>query len=356
MANREGKCPKCGGALCIPEELETFSCMYCGAVLSQEELVIPHEGKEKSQAGELEEVLHKLWENGDSKAEELIGRMLELDEYNLKANQVYAQIHFSEILFRHKNAMEHFKRSEYPDYFDAYKIKCRPAVEAVDRYALEAEDHGEEFMRLLASNLMKDIHTEVESDQSLRSKNARALKCDQYKMILAVYTIPMILELRLGVSERLTDIMVEEWMRQYPKSILRKGTYSDMVTGFRKGKMCFITTAVCESFGKPDDCQELQSLRKFRDTYMMKSEDGRALVEEYYEVAPAIVTCMDMEEDRAGIYRSVWSTYLEPCLQDIAAGREEACEERYVEMVRSLEARYLDSRVREDHRGTDMGS
>ena len=183
--------------------------MYCGAVLSQEELVVPHEGEEKNQAAALEEVLQKLWENGDSKAEELTGRILELDEYNMKANQVYARMHFPDILFRFKNAMEHFKRSEYPDYFDAYKIKCRPAVEAVDRYALESEDHGEEFMRLLASDLMKAIDKEVESDQSLRSKNARALKCDQYKMILAVYTIPMILELKLGVSERLTDVMVE---------------------------------------------------------------------------------------------------------------------------------------------------
>ena len=36
MANKNGRCPKCGGELSIPEELARFSCMYCGAVLTQE--------------------------------------------------------------------------------------------------------------------------------------------------------------------------------------------------------------------------------------------------------------------------------------------------------------------------------
>ena len=35
---RSGKCPQCGHALKVPAELTKFSCMYCGARLTKEQL------------------------------------------------------------------------------------------------------------------------------------------------------------------------------------------------------------------------------------------------------------------------------------------------------------------------------
>ena len=338
MANRNGKCPKCGGELSIPEELEKFSCMYCGAVLAQEELVVLREKKEENP---LDDVLEKLYENGDPKAEDLIEQMLELDQYSPKANEIYARLHFNEILFEHLDSMSHFSRSEYPAYFDRYKNQCRPVLETVDRYAMAAEDRGDGLMHELAAALMKAIDDMVAADASLRTKSARSIKQDHYKTILAVYTVPMVQELKLSIGGRLADILVEEWIASHPKSKLVKGNYEEMVTGFRKGKLCFITTAVCGSFGKPDNCYELTSFRKFRDTYMLKTKEGEALVEEYYDVAPAIVTCIDMEADSASVYKSIWNRWLSPCLSDMEAGRAELCEARYKEMVLDLRKRYL---------------
>lgn len=154
MANRNGKCPKCGGELSIPEELAKFSCMYCGAVLTQEELVIIREKKEKDP---LEDVLQNLYENGDEKAEDLIDEMLELDPYSPKANEIYARLHFHEILLDHTDAMEHFSRSGYVTYFENYKRQCYPVLETVDRYGMVAEDRGDTLMRELAVSLMKAI-------------------------------------------------------------------------------------------------------------------------------------------------------------------------------------------------------
>ncbi len=338
MANRNGKCPKCGGELSIPEELEKFSCMYCGAVLTQEELVVVREKKEKNP---LEDVLQKLYENGDEKAEDLIDQMLELDQYNAKANEIYARLHFNEILFEHLHIMEHFSRSEYASSFDNYKRQCRPVLETVDRYGMLAEDKGDALMHELAAGLAKAVDEAVAADASLRTKNARALKLDQYKMILAVYAVPMVQEQKLSLSGRLADILVEEWVAAHPKSKIVKGNYEDMVTGFKKGKMCFITTAVCGSFGKPDDCYELTSFRNFRDGCMLRTPEGRALVEEYYDVAPAIVACIDLGEDRAAVYEGIWKEWLSPCLSDIEAGRTAQCGRRYREMVESLKRRYL---------------
>ncbi len=338
MANKNGKCPKCGGELSIPEELAKFSCMYCGAVLTQEELVIV---REKTEKNPLEDVLQKLYESGDEKAEDLIDQMLELDSYNAKANEIYARLHFNDIIFEHLGVMEHFSRSEYAACFGSYKRQCHPVLETVDRYAMTSKDRGEELMHELSAALVKAIDEAVAADPSLRSRNARAMKLDQYKMILAVYAVPMVQEQKLSVGGRLADILVEEWVSAHPKSRIAKGNYEDMVVGFKKGKMCFITTAVCESFKKPDDCYELTSFRSFRDTHMLRTKAGRALVEEYYEIAPAIVTCINLGEDRAEVYEDIWREWLSPCLADIEAGRMEDCSRRYRDMVESLKGRYL---------------
>lgn len=51
---------------------------------------------------------------------------------------------------------------------------------------------------------------------------------------------------------------------------------------------CFITTAVCKTFDKPDNCPELTAFRTFRDTYMKEDEALNNEVNNYYEIAPKI--------------------------------------------------------------------
>ncbi len=340
MANREGKCPKCGGALSIPEELEKFSCMYCGAVLTQEELVPVRTEQAKNP---LEDLLVKLYESGDAKTEALIGQMLDLDEYNPKANEIFARLHFNELFLNHTDAMKYFRRDQYVPYFEDYRSKNRTVLEYLDRYALTADDKGKSLMKELSAGLVGAIDETVASDKSLRSRNARSMKEDEYKMILAIFIVPMVQEQKLSIGNALAEALVEAWVKAHPKSKISKATYEDIVTGFRKGKLCFITTAVCGSFGKPDDCYELTSFRAFRDDCMMKTAEGRAMVEEYYNIAPAIVTCIDMGNDPEKEYRDIWERWLAPCLADLEAGNRESCGRRYAQMVRTLENRYLTS-------------
>ena len=103
------------------------------------------------------------------------------------------------------------------------------------------------------------------------------------------------------------------------------------------GGGCFITTAVCESFGKPDDCAELTAFRDFRDNWLLEQPDGRQLVEEYYAVAPEIVRKINERGDSADIYLWIWNKYLKPCYELIKNGENLACKQKYVEMVRQLQ-------------------
>lgn len=72
------------------------------------------------------------------------------------------------------------------------------------------------------------------------------------------------------------------------------------------GGGCFLTAACCTFKGLPDDCQELQKLRGFRDTYLMRQEYGPELIKLYYADAPSIVKKIDISEEREKIYEYIY--------------------------------------------------
>ena len=163
------------------------------------------------------------------------------------------------------------------------------------------------------------------------------------KIVLAIFFVPMVRKQQLPISEEFVTILQKQWVERYPKSPFYLGDYESISGGFRKKflGLCFITTAVCEQEGKPDDCEELTAFRAFRDGYLRACPDGEALIDEYYSIAPGIVSCINVCENRAEKYAAIREKWLEPCYQDLLAGRQASCKARYVEMVRSLEREYL---------------
>lgn len=108
----------------------------------------------------------------------------------------------------------------------------------------------------------------------------------------------------------------------------------------KKSSLCFITTAVCKYFNKPDDCYELTTLCKFRDTWLIGQSDGKALIEEYYAIAPDIVNAIDGSSKNGETYMHIWSNYIEPCIKLIELGANETCKKLYIEMVNELKANF----------------
>jgi len=102
---------------------------------------------------------------------------------------------------------------------------------------------------------------------------------------------------------------------------------------------CFITTAICNEFGKPDDCYELTTLRKYRDEWLAKQTDGTALIREYYAVAPFLVKMIDRQLNHQEIYRFLNAKYLLNCVSLIEKGLFETCKETYMQMVEWLKVK-----------------
>ena len=98
---------------------------------------------------------------------------------------------------------------------------------------------------------------------------------------------------------------------------------------------CFLTTAIVERRGiEADGGPTLTALRRFRDGYMMKTPKRRALVAEYYELAPRIAAAIPQGH-------SDWDWIggrIDAAIAAIYAGDEDGAFGIYAAMVRRLAA------------------
>lgn len=103
------------------------------------------------------------------------------------------------------------------------------------------------------------------------------------------------------------------------------------------GSFCFITTAVCEYLGKNDDCVELNTLRRYRDDWLRLQPGGKALIEQYYMIAPSLVSRLKASAHYEAYCQHLWEDYIQPCLSLIADKQFVACREKYSSMVQYLQ-------------------
>lgn len=97
---------------------------------------------------------------------------------------------------------------------------------------------------------------------------------------------------------------------------------------------------MCDSFNKLDDCYELTMFRDFRDNWLKKQPEGKTLIDEYYAIAPKIVTNINKLANAKKIYQDIWQKYLRPCLVCLEMNDNLACKHKYTNMVNDLK-KYL---------------
>lgn len=293
-------CPTCGQELSIPAHLEEFSCLYCGARLTKADFAPPVPSSEAQQAKEYYEA-HVL---------EAITDYLGIDKEVTNAQYAAAFVRYRE------GNTQTFRQLDL-----AIGAKACTYEEAANVFLDQLEAHWENNQRKQRRNYMIDTD----------------------KFVIAVFLVPMIRDLKLGCSEGYCEALQKSWCQRHPKSPFYLGTYEEMNKGFEKKLLglCFITTAICEFEGKGDDCEELTAFRSFRDNYLRACPDGAQLIEEYYDKAPGILLHIDLSRDRAKIYQNLRTTFLQPCYEDIQHGRLRQCKDRYVQMVKELERKYL---------------
>jgi hypothetical protein len=100
-----------------------------------------------------------------------------------------------------------------------------------------------------------------------------------------------------------------------------------------EGGGCYITTAVCTLLGLGDDCEELQTLRSFRDTYMQETPERSAMVDDYYATAPSLMRHMEYFKERKAIFARWLELYIRPAVACIRRGANDQALQLYSEML-----------------------
>lgn len=229
--------------------------------------------------------------------------------------------------------MRQFKAAYYEKTFADYRAACASVFADLDETLAaggDPEQIAEAFIDALA------VAWQAESKGG--AARQKMLDCD--RALVAIYLVPALRVQGFSGAEDFCEILQRTWVRRYPKTPFYLGTYEGISGSFKK-RLCFITTAICQAGGKGDDCPELGALRAFRDGWLSQNPGGGALIREYYEIAPVIVTLMSLCGDFSGECDRLRRDYLKPCLQSLEAGRPGECRDGYVRMVRELEEKYL---------------
>jgi hypothetical protein len=293
------ECPHCGKELQIPEDSENIVCMYCAKPIDVKALLF-HPAPE---SGSYQELM--------AEAESLL----------------------NEDIFSKRIKMRNLKSSTYPDEFQEYAALLIPALRAYSLAATENQEAAEHFAEVLFNRFLKHIETEgIKKESDPRFFDIR--------YTIVVFTVPAILSYKTPAAEALADRFLEKWNEYYPKNKLGKSSFEAINGGFRK-KLCFITTAVCTSIGKGDNCEELNTFRRFRDNWLAQTELGEAKINEYYLFAPMIVQAIERSSEKDAVYTDIWNEHLSPCLEMIQAGNLQKCAEKYENMVLELESKWL---------------
>mgnify|MGYP003300029376 CR=1 FL=1 len=299
---KEGTCPKCHETIQVPEGRDRILCMYCGQEI---------------------------------RVDEALGKKKEFDVVRYGESYNKAMLDMKDIIRKCDDPVKRFKKDSYESEFERFHSSHRGMYEAI-AYVYQNDEQPEKWMQKLADLLVAEAKADMDGYKAKSKKTQRQLDLN---LMLSVYLIPSIRKYPAEFSELLADCVVETWNKELKASV-GKASFDDIESGFHK-KLCYITTAVCESLGKGLDCYELNLIKEYRDEHLEPTPDGHELVEVYYDIAPTIVKRIEKREEREKIYRALYQDYILPCVKLIEEKEYEACREKYVKMVLELKAEYM---------------
>lgn len=128
------------------------------------------------------------------------------------------------------------------------------------------------------------------------------------------------------------------YCRYYPKSD-KACSHFERRSDYQSG--CFLTTAICNIFGFSDNCIGLETLRYFRDTYLINDVKYHKLLAEYEVIGPKISQKMYNDEHKVEVAGYYFENYLYDIITDfIPNGKNTEAIDKYVEMTNDLKRMY----------------
>lgn len=240
-----------------------------------------------------------------------------------------------------------FKKDTYAGLFSDFMEKHQEFFGEINMEL--AADSADGFIEEFVPVVISFARNTIESAGKKPKKESTQLNMN---MFMAIYFLPALLEGNQRHAGDLTSALCAGWAAAFKGNNIQAADYATIVSGF-KTKLCYVTTAVCKSMNKPEDCYELKLLRDYRDHYLMQTEGGEEMVQKYYDIAPTIVKRIDKSSKAEETYRHIWETYLKPCISYIENGENEECEATYISMIEELQDKYLITDKKSRRRGNE---
>lgn len=232
-----------------------------------------------------------------------------------------------------------FRKNTYETAFRDFFERRRKELADLLLEIRKAEDEKrDELIQETAQIIPRYVEEKL---NAIPGKRKRENQIMDYNLALVSFFVPLLLYSRDPELEMVADQTIKNWNQLEAVTMkVGKSTFEEINGGFRK-RLCYVTTAVCRSLNKPDECYELRTLRKYRDCFLAHSPGGEDTIREYYNIAPTIVKRIDRRENADEIYKEIWENYLSPCIRLIESEKMEECRELYTKMIHDLERGYL---------------
>ena len=99
---------------------------------------------------------------------------------------------------------------------------------------------------------------------------------------------------------------------------------------------CIVSTACIEAEGLNDDCMELETLRYFRDHYVINLPNGDSEISTYYKIAPSIVRTIKSLPDSKRILKDIYNSLVIPCVDLIKSYKFNAAFGLYKNQIQQI--------------------
>lgn len=246
----------------------------------------------------------------------------------------------ADLLDQESRWVNEFRKETYERSFETYLDENNAVWESLRRLFLSDADI-EAVSSEVAEVVSAKAQRLIEEQKNRARKENKQLNINMY---MVSYFFPAVISCQSYAKEGngtlMAKIICEKWHEVFPKYQIQYADYYTIQSGFKQ-RLCYITTAVCESLNKGRDCEELQLLKRYRDEYLAGTKEGKSLITEYYNIAPTIVKRMEREADRDEKYRYLWDHYIRDCISMVRAERFEECRNTYVQMMEELKTKYL---------------
>lgn len=320
------KCPHCKEEMQAPADRESILCMFCGEKIDLEEAQAEAEKK-------LEEQIDDVIDSIKKKREE---------------NLQFVLGHVGAVCQEYREKVKAFKKDSYSGLFENHKQVNYAFYTSIKQVLISAVDVEEldSIYRQIAGAFIEEQKAALEQ---VRKKNDKFSMQMDKNMFMVIYVLPAIKEIRADKADRLAEVICEEWRKAFKDSNISAADYDSIAQGFKR-KLCYVTTAVCLNLNKGEDCEELRLIKEFRDGYLSSTEEGQALIDEYYDIAPTLVKRIAKDAGAQEKYVWLWNTYIAPCVEYIKNGRPGDCKETYCDMMDVLRREYMPGRQQQDIR------